>query len=232
MIKMVVCSFYNTLIDKEDAIPTSTMLELDRLKRKGIAFSVCTNRLYQEVLDYNRDFPIIDYIISLNGSYIYDVEKQKVLSKSKLSKTTIQKITELSKDKTIYYYTATRRLTSIEGVEEDIYKIEVELETEDISMYEKINGNKSILEYDNKKYFEITSNKANPFRGVDQVSLKLNLSLEEILTVCGNESEIPLVHNIPRSYIVENSSNRLKKITKKITTSNNEKGVEQILKKI
>ena len=59
MIKMVVSSFYNTLIDEEDAIPTSTMLEIDRIRKKGIIFTICTNRLYTELLEYNRDFPFI-----------------------------------------------------------------------------------------------------------------------------------------------------------------------------
>ena len=85
MIKMVVCSFYNALINEEEAIPTSTMLEIERLRKKGIVFSICTNGLYQEVLDYNRDFPFVDYIISLNGSYVYDVEGKRCLFKSKIS---------------------------------------------------------------------------------------------------------------------------------------------------
>ena len=40
MIKMVVSSFYNTLIDNEEAIPVSTMLEIERIRKKGIIFSV------------------------------------------------------------------------------------------------------------------------------------------------------------------------------------------------
>ena len=47
---MVVSSFYNTIINKEEAIPTSTMLEIDRIRQKGIIFSICTNRQYNEIL--------------------------------------------------------------------------------------------------------------------------------------------------------------------------------------
>ena len=36
MIKILFIIFYNTLINEEDAIPTSTMLEIDRLKQRGI----------------------------------------------------------------------------------------------------------------------------------------------------------------------------------------------------
>ena len=92
MIKMVVSSFYNTLINEEDAIPTSTMLEIERIRQKGIIFTMCTNRQYQEILDYNKDFPFVDYIISLNGSLVYDVAKDKIIYQKKLTKTIINKI--------------------------------------------------------------------------------------------------------------------------------------------
>ena len=61
--RMFISSFYNTLINNEEAIPVSTMLEIEKLKNKGILFSVCTNRLKDDVLYYNHDYPFIDYII-------------------------------------------------------------------------------------------------------------------------------------------------------------------------
>ena len=70
MIRMLISSFYNTIIDKEDAIPMSTMLEIDKLRKKGILFSVCTNRDKDEVLYYNHDYPFMDYIIAYNGNYL------------------------------------------------------------------------------------------------------------------------------------------------------------------
>ena len=87
MLKMIVSSFYNTIIDYEEAISASTVLEIDRIRKKGIVFSVCTNRQYQEILDYNHDFHFVDYIVSLNGSYVYDVNKSKCLFKKKISLT-------------------------------------------------------------------------------------------------------------------------------------------------
>ena len=54
--RMFISSFYNTLINNEEAIPVSTMLEIEKLKNKGILFSVCTNRLNDDVLYYNHDY--------------------------------------------------------------------------------------------------------------------------------------------------------------------------------
>jgi len=234
MIKMVVSSFYNTLIDKEEAIPTSTMLEIERLRSKGIIFAVCTNRLYQEVLDYNRDFPFLDYIISLNGGYIYDVGKGKCLSKNKITSSSLSKIKKLFEEYPITYYTENQAITKeTELGDKNIYKIEIEIQTEEEKeKLQKLNVESSILYYQDKKILEITSNKSSMFSGVDQVALKTGSNLKDIIGICANESDYSLVKNIARSYIMKNSCDKLKKITKKITTSNEEKGVENILKRI
>ena len=71
--KMIVSSFYNTLIDEEDAIPTSTMFTLDEYKKNGCLFTVLTNRDIDDVLYYDESFPFIYYIIGFNGSVVYDV---------------------------------------------------------------------------------------------------------------------------------------------------------------
>ena len=91
MIRMVVSSFYNTLINYEEAIPTSTMLEIDRIRNNKVLFTISTNGLYNEILDYNKDFPFVDYIISLNGSCVYDALNNKCIYKQKIAKVDINK---------------------------------------------------------------------------------------------------------------------------------------------
>lgn len=234
MVKMIVSSFYNTLINEEEAIPTSTMLEIDRLRNKGILFTICTNHLYQEVLDYNKDFPFIDYIISLNGDYIYDVNNNKCLFKSKISKIAIKKIKDIYQDYKIIYYTNNAIYHDYDLInDEDIYKIEIEIEdAKEVEKIDKINVNKSLITINNKKYLEISSNKSSMFSGVDKIGLKENIKLSEILVICANESDLSLVQNCKNSYVVENGISKLKKIAKKVTSSNNNKGVEEVLKKL
>ena len=234
MVKMIVSSFYNALLDEEEAIPTSTMLEIERIRKKGIPFSICTNRLYKDVLDYNRDFPFIDYIISLNGSCIYDVQKGKCFVKNKLSLSNIKKINDLFGDYSKYYYTENEIYQSNDIIEkEEIYKIEIEIEEEkEKEKLSKLNVNYSIFTWNDKKYLEITSNRSNMFTGVDKVSIKLNIDLKDVVAIGANESDLALLKAIPTSYIMKNSCSLLKSANIKKTHSNSEKGVEYILKKI
>ena len=233
---MIVSSFYNALLDDEEAIPTSTMLEIERIRKKGVSFTVCTNRLYTDVLDYNKDFPFLDYIVSLNGSYIYDVEKGTYLVKNKLSLPNMKKILAIFPDENISYYTEDKVYHQFKDVQNlEVYKVEIEVKEdmeEALSKLNKINLNTSFFTYNGKKVLEITSSRSSMFSGVDRVSIKLNISLNEVVAIGANESDVSLIKAIPKSYIVKNSCPLLKKTEAKKTGSNTEKGVERILKKV
>ena len=233
MTKMVICSFYNALIDSEDAIPTSTMLEIERIRNKGILFVVGTNRSYQEVLEYNRDFPFVDYIVSLNGGIVYDVNQNEILVKHKISQSTKKKIIENFSEYSTTFYTEKKKKSTLP--EEDIYKIEMKVGKEEKTLYEKLQKYKieyTVFQKDRKKVVEIVSNKCNMFTGVDRISLKNNIPLNQIVCVCANDSDMVLVNNISNHFIMENSVDSLKQITNKMTSSHNQKGLEKVLKEI
>lgn len=226
MIKMVACSFYNTLIDKEDAIAMSTMLQIDKIRNKNIKFTILTNRSFNEVLYYNRDFPFIDYIISYNGNCILDVNNNKIIYKNYLDKKYIKEILNKYKDNKIYLYSENEVLDKFNYNNYDIYKIEIELKRKDLK---NISSNLSVLKYRNKYYLEITA--TEDYSCLINLLRKLNINKDELLLIIGNDSEKLLIKDIPNTYIIGNSSKILKNLTIKKTSSNNFKGVEKVIKK-
>ena len=68
MYKLVVSGFDNVLINSDEAISTSTILEIDRVRNNEVLFAILCDRGYKEVLEYNKDFSFVDYIISCNGA--------------------------------------------------------------------------------------------------------------------------------------------------------------------
>ena len=226
MIKMVACSFYNTLIDKEDAIAMSTMLQIDKIRNKNIKFTILTNRSFNEVLYYNRDFPFIDYIISYNGNCILDVNNNKIIYKNYLDKKYIKEILNKYKDNKIYLYSENEVLDKFDYNNYDIYKIEIELKRKDLK---NISSNLSVLKYRNKYYLEITA--TEDYSCLINLLRKLNINKDELLLIIGNDSEKLLIKDIPNTYIIGNSSKILKDLTIKKTSSNNFKGVEKVIKK-
>ncbi len=226
MIKMVACSFYNTLIDKEDAIAMSTMLEIDKIRNKNIKFVVLTNRSINEVLYYNKDFPFIDYIISFNSNCILDVNKNKIIYKDYLNKSKIREILNKYKDRKIYLYSDNKILDRTNYTDFNIYKIEIELKKKDLK---NLNSNYSVFKYRNKTYLEVNSN--NNYIGMMKLLKSLGIAKEEVLLIIGNESEKGLINLIPNTYIIGNSPKSLKEMNVKKTSSNNFKGVEKVIKK-
>lgn len=216
MIRMVVTSFYNTLIDKEEAISTSTMLEIDRIRQNKKLFTINTNKSYKEVLEYNRSFPFIDYIISLNGNYIYDVNKNKCIFKSKLTSSSINKINNIFKDDEIIYYKE----------DNDTYKIDVKTKDK-VKIDKLLKLNLQVSHFDN--YIEITKN--NTYLGLTKLLEKTNIKESEVLVICSNESDQSLIDNIKNNYIVKNSKLKKNKYTK-LTNSNDNNGVKDVLEEV
>lgn len=218
MIRMLISSFYNTIIDKEDAIPMSTMLEIDKLRKKGILFSVCTNRDKDEVLYYNHDYPFLDYIIAYNGNYIYDVNKKKSLFSNYLKKSIIKEIENIFKDYKINYYKENNK----------IYKLEIKVKKKEFNLIDrldKLDVYTSIFTYNKEYFIEITSGSI-----VDGIK-KLKISPDKIVSIIGNLSEKQLIKDIEKTYVVSNSPKELKELANYKTKSNNSKGVEQVIKK-
>ena len=220
--RMLISSFYNTLINKEEAISFSTMLEIDKLRKKDILFSICTSRSHEEVLYYNHDYPFIDYIISYNGNYIYDVKKKKNIYKNPLKKTLIRKVEEIFKDKKIIYYKDNK----------DIYKLEIKIKRKELDLINKLenlNIYTSIFILNKDYYIEITNN--NTYEGINALKTKLKIDNNDIITVIGNLAEKEIIANIKKTYVVSNAPKELKEKANYKTKSNNLKGVEQVIKK-
>ena len=216
MIKLFISSFDNTLIDEEEAIPTSTMFELDRVKQKGIKFCVITNRLTEDVLYYNQDYPFIDYIIALNGGILLDVVRGKLDTFQAFTKNELGEISTQYRGKKILFYTKDAVSTDIP--QEPVYKIEIQ-GTKKVLIP---NVNSSIFQKDKEKYLEMSKNTV-----WDALS---KIKENEMLAVIGNESDEILLEKIPKTYVVRNAPKSLKDKAKRMTKSNKQKGVEIVLK--
>lgn len=233
MKKMIINSFYNTLIDKEDAISLSTMLEIERVRKNGCKFVIVTNRSAKELEFYNRDFPFIDYIISYNGNYVLNVENNKCLIDEKLREKDVEYIKEEYKNHKKIFYSLNENYCD-DILCNDIYKIEIELSPREVKKIKLINNEylkSSIFIYNKKYYLEITSAKSNNSKAAELILKLENIKKSDVVTILGNDSEIDLLKYIKDSYVVSNAK-EIKKIATNKTKSNNLKGSENVIKKI
>lgn len=255
MYKMVVSDFFGALINKEEAISLSTMLELDKMRKEGVLFCITTDHSARIVNDYNRDFPFIDYIVAFNGSYVYDVNKKKVLYNKRLSAVEFKKIYKLFSKKDMCFYTLdncnytgkyrdddySEMVIDIDDFIEEkktaIYKVKIFFEDkkEANEAYKLLKDNPKLSCYlgeENKVFvIEIYNSINSKLLGVEKILTKKKLSLQDVLVVCVASSSCSLAKQAGCSYVMANGDKDLRKIIKNVTGSNEEKGVEQVLKK-
>lgn len=257
MYKMVVSDFYDALIDREEAIPLSTMIEIDKIRQKGILFCISTSKSARLVIDYNKDFPFIDYVIAFNGAYVYDFVHNKVLYNKNIGVLIIKKLYKMFSDKNICFYTLdycnyigdykdkdySRKIDDftlfIEEYKKDIYSVKLCLTTMDESIKVKesiedlgLNVKTYIKVYDNMFFVEIYSGINDKLFGVNKICNKTNIDLDEVAGIGVSEDSYELIKTVGCSYCLSNACKGIKAISKNIGFNNNQKGVEQVIKNI
>ena len=258
MYRLFVSDFDGTLLDSDEAIPLSTMVEIDRIRRDGVKFAVASDRILKSVLDYNRDFPFLDYVISCDGAYVYDVVHRKALLKKPLQVSIIKKIKKLysncelyldtvqekylCKNDIVYSEIKNRRISFSEFYEAHknlIYQLEIKFFTKKdrdnaFRELEELQLKAHFMKKDQKKNYRIiiVSNDSSKVFGLEKICKKEHLSLEQVVYVGDDEEDIPILLSVGQSAVVSNGSKKAKKVANVQTSSNETKGVEKVIKKL
>lgn len=256
MYKMVVCEFTKALIDSEEAIAHSTMIEIDRLRReKDIKFVVMSNDSFTTMYEYNRDFPFIDYIIAYNGGYVFDIENDRVIYKKGVGISVIKKAYRLFNDMNVIFHTLDydvylgeydnsnygRPLKDFAVFSEvhrnNVYKISVICDEKSQVMrvlkafddYD-INANTRIVKKNGRVYVEIISKINDKILGLRKIAKMNKVSLEEVIGIVGSDTDLKVSQEIGKCFVVRNAGEKIRNAVGNVVGSNDEKGVEQVLK--
>ncbi len=233
MKKLICSSFDNTLIDSDLAIPISTVLTIDDVRRKGVKFVVNTGRDVNFVKDYVRDVNFLDFIIALNGAYIYDVVHEKVIYSKKMSKVLIKKIVNKYRNDNvkIYLFTDNSKCYLNEIGEEtkeiiirdlndfldnnEVFKIEIHTKTlkksKDIVLeLEKFDVNANYFKFEDDNFVEIVNKNINKYIGLKKVLSKCKLKEDDVICYLNGDNDIFLINNV-YSYAVSTATKDIKK---------------------
>lgn len=251
MYKLISSDFDGTLVDNEESIPLSTVLTIDVLRRQNIKFAIATGRIRKSILDYNKDFHFVDYIISCNGSNVYDVKRKKDIFSAKLTKKILKEIEKKYRDQIIYFCTDQEWIKyenkKIEdklfsewiNSNEDIRKIEIHFpdkshakkamkEIEEMDLAIKHN----IAHYPGQYLVELVPKSINKYTGMKELTKHLKIKEDSVVAIGDSYNDLELLKNIKHSVAVENAIDDVKKVVKHITSSNDNKGVEKIIHKL
>ena len=252
MYKMVVSEFSNTLIDSEEAIPHSTMIEIDRLRRDNIIYTISSDDPFYMINEYNKDFPFIDYIIGYNGGIIYDCLSKNIIYSKSISNSIVKKIYKLFNNKNLVFYTLdygyylgnysnfdySKKIDNFNDFfsSNDIYRIDIVCDKiksceEVVKVLEEIGVSTYIVKKNNLVIVEVYNRLNNKISCIKKLCKLNKIKLDEVIGIVCNESDCCIVDNIGKCVPVKNACCSLKKMCKEKTLSNEEKGEEQVLKK-
>ena len=252
MYKILVTDFYDTLINNEEAISLSTMLEIDKMRNNKALFVVATSGLFRAILDYNMSYIFSDYIISYNGAHIYNTVKEKVVFKKSISLNAIKKISKLNVSNLAFYtlnsiFYTNKVLDSNYGVKindiddfiefhkKDVYEIRIydtKENLEDITkVLNSININYYIKNSGKKYYIEIVNNGINKFTASQMILEKEKIKVNEMVSIGCSSNDYELVKNAGVGICIKNGDDSIKNIAKYITKKSNTSGVKEVIDK-
>ena len=238
------------------------MVEIDRIRKDGCLIAISTGRVLKSVMDYNRDFPFVDYVISCNGAYVYDVNNKKAIYKKNVLPSIMKKIKKMygeydiafcdtnywhilhGKNKERQLEERERKIKDFDSFYEknksNIYKLEIlfdDKKTRD-NVYDEIKELKLKLTinkfiYNNYMYgVEITHQDVDKLIGIKKICTKNKISLSEVVGIGDSDNDISTIKNVGMGVCVSNASKDIKKIAQMKTSSNDTKGVEKVIKKL
>ena len=95
MSKMIVMDMDGTLLRSDGTCSEETKEYLNNLKEEGHTIVLATGRPLKSAIEPVKDTSFVSYIISNNGSLIYDFENGDIIYKSIIDKDTVKKIASL-----------------------------------------------------------------------------------------------------------------------------------------
>ncbi len=225
--KIIVSNFDKTLIDEEEAISTKTMLEIDNLRNQKYKFIITSSRNYEEILNYNKSYPFIDYIIALNGSYVYDVNKNKCVYKKSIAYKDIKPILPLLDKEQVVFETANSSLERKEVKENKypIYQIRIKNYKKAI-LKDLLNITNLNISKENADLIINNSDKLSAYKKI--FSEKNN----QLTVIAHDETDYDLLKQANYKYILKTVDPSLKKILKKDTNYIVKETIEDALKSI
>ncbi|MCR8612911.1 MAG: HAD family hydrolase [Mycoplasma sp.] len=254
--KMIVTDLDGTFLKYPGVFVDSAVEAFHKLKEKGITTVLATGRSMvglSKVIEKTK----FDYIISGNGSYIIDINKDEVIYKKLLSKELVNELTDWLNNKNISW--------CVEGPNKIVFN---DTENNRNHPYAKTNPYKNLLfknsfddeaskvmflniknydhlekmikeKFPNKFSFfrmrmtlEITSKDVNKYLGLNIIKNKLDIDNKSIIGIGDSGNDIEMIKGLTHSVAMGNAQSIVKNEAKYITENVDKDGWSKILYKL
>lgn len=246
-----------TLRHSDGSISDRTKKIVQKLVRKGNIITICTARPRYHTLKISEEVGINRFLISSNGTEVYDNLNNKIIYSAYLSPKYCKKIysdVENIGVRAIFVCDNIEYATGFIRNDSQILLNKSNIDTmlarnikqimiigkdkEKIKRYKnkvkKYNLNIIDTSSDSKEeiWFSIISNKASKGVALKKLAGYLNIPMYQTVAIGNDNNDLSMIQVAEVGIAVENATNELKKIANYITDSNDDDGVAKILEKL
>ncbi len=167
MYKLIAIDLDGTLLNSYGEVSKENCEALKKAKEKGIEVVITSGRMKGSIISIAEEIEATNYIISGNGSILYDNKKNQILYESMLNKEKVLKIIKICEENSIYY----------------------NLYTENEIIAKNLNYNVLFYNYENSKKVEDKQTKINIIEDIYKYVENTNLNIVKI-TICDESQAI------------------------------------------
>lgn len=147
MYKLVAIDLDGTLLNSEGEVSKKNRDAINLAKEKGIEVVLCSGRITNSVKNIALDIGADKYLISGNGTEIYDIANEKVLYSNCINKTTVLDLVKYCEENSIYYSLHAENSIIAKSLNHNILVYNSENAKKEVSKRTNINITQNIYEY-------------------------------------------------------------------------------------
>ena len=156
MYKLIVLDLDGTLLNSKGELSKENEEAIKKAKNKGIKIAICSGRILPAIRNICLERGIGDYLISGNGSQIYEVEKNEIIYENCMDKDMALKLIKFCEENSIYYSISAENSIIASSLSYNVLAYNNE-------NYRKINENKTKINLTQNIYEYVNSYDGNKF---------------------------------------------------------------------
>lgn len=255
-IRMVVTDMDGTLLNSNHEVSDDFFELFDVLKSRGILFVAASGRQYNSIVD--KLDPIKDDIIVIAENGGFAKQKDKEIVSTPLNKKYVSEVLKTLKEvpdthpvlcgkhkayisgesdafveKLKEYYTEFEILEELKVIDPEVIKIAIyHFDDSETNIYPHVKyfEDKLKVKVSGENWVDISSPNAHKGFALEKVMQSYNVSSEEVLVFGDYNNDLEMLALSQFSFAMENAHPNVKEAAKYSTLSNDENGVEKVLK--
>ena len=256
-VKIVFIDLDGTLKDSDGKVDMDTIKSIEKLKDIGVQVILTTGRSLIYTINFANKYGGGNYLISSNGSDIYNLNSKKVLYMNVINKENLVFLDDLilkynlkfiantannrysNKDDTEF---TKKKADNLSSINEDISQVVVQsYDIEAMKLFRRDLSSNTDLKISNKTktivegkhlFYDVTNSDSSKGNAIKWLCNHLNIPLDRTMAIGDSINDLDMFDVCEYKVAMANADEELKKASNVETLSNDSKGVKAVLDRL